>query len=54
MASHDTELRKPRAISQDNSARIQKLNEEFRKLKERIDREQASKANEPHTRKPKS
>ena len=32
MASHDTGLRKRRAISQDNSARIDKLQKEFRKL----------------------
>ena len=48
MASHDTELRRLRAISQDNSANIQKLNEELRKLKARIDREQATKSSRPN------
>jgi hypothetical protein len=32
MASQDTGLRKRRAISQDNNARIEKLHKEFRKL----------------------
>ena len=32
MASHDSHPRKPRAISQDNSARIDKLHKELRKL----------------------
>ena len=40
---HDTDFRRLRAISQDNSARIQKLNEELRKLKERIEREASKK-----------
>ena len=40
---HDTEFRRLRAISQDNTAHIQKLNEELRKLRERIERELSKK-----------
>jgi hypothetical protein len=36
---HDTDFRRLRAASQDNTAHIQKLNEELRKLRERIERE---------------
>jgi hypothetical protein len=39
MASHDTEIRKLRALAQDNSVTIQKLHEEVRKLKNRLDLE---------------
>jgi hypothetical protein len=34
MASHDTEIRKLRAVEQDNSVSIQKLHEEVRRLKD--------------------
>jgi len=44
MASHDTEFRTRRAASQDESAQMQKLNEELRKLKERIERETSKKS----------
>jgi len=43
MASHDTKRGNSRAISQDNTVRIKKLNQELRKLKEHIQRK-ASKA----------
>lgn len=46
---HDTDFRRLRAISQDNSARIQKLNEELRKLKERIAREGSKKTGDKRT-----
>ena len=39
MASHDTEIRKLRALAQDNSVNIQKLHEEVRKLKDRLELE---------------
>ena len=58
MASHDTERRTRRAISQDNSASIQKLNQELRKLKEGAEREglnkDGPKPSETNTRKPKT
>ena len=44
MASHDTEHRTRRSLSQDNSARIQNLNKELRKLKEGTRREELNKA----------
>jgi hypothetical protein len=47
MASYDAEVPKLRAISQDNSASIQKLNEELRKLKAGIQREASRKAGSP-------
>jgi len=37
MASHDTEIRKLRALAQDNSVTIQKLHEEVRRLKNRLE-----------------
>jgi hypothetical protein len=39
MASHDTEIRKLRALAQDNSVSIQKLHEEVRRLKDRLELE---------------
>jgi hypothetical protein len=39
MASHDTEIRKLRAVAQDNSVSIQKFHEEVRKLKNRLELE---------------
>jgi hypothetical protein len=55
---HDTDFRRLRAISQDNTAHIQKLNEELRKLRERIEREltkkTSAKSAESTTRKTKS
>jgi hypothetical protein len=55
---HDTDFRRLRATSQDTSAQIQKLNEELRKLKERIEREASKKTGtkrtEGNTRKPKA
>jgi hypothetical protein len=39
MASHDTEIRKLRALTQDNSVSIQKLHEEVRRLKDRLELE---------------
>ena len=58
MASHDTGRRKMRAISQDNSASIQKLNEELRNLKGHREREGLNKKGPrrgaENTRKPKS
>ena len=49
----DTDFRRLRATSQDNTVKIQKLNEELRKLKERIERETSAKT-ETKTRKTKS
>ena len=46
---HDTDFRRLRAISQDNSARIQKLNEELRKLKECVDHEASKKTGTKRT-----
>ena len=37
MASHDTEIRKLRALAQDNSVTIQKLHEEVHRLKNRLE-----------------
>jgi len=37
MASHDTEIRKFRAAAQDKSVSTQKLHEEVRKLKDRLE-----------------
>jgi uncharacterized protein Yka (UPF0111/DUF47 family) len=54
MASHDTEIRRLRAASQESTVQVQKLNEELRKLKESIDREQATKRKPGNSRKPKS
>jgi TolA-binding protein len=54
MASHDTDLRKLRAASQENTARIQKLNEELSKLKGRIarrDSDASETKSQPGTRK---
>jgi hypothetical protein len=56
MASHDTELRKLRAVSQENTVKIQKLNDELRKLKDRIARRDSGgngTKDQPGTRKPK-
>jgi len=39
MASHDTEIRKLRAAAQDNNVSIQKLHEEVRRLKDRLELE---------------
>ena len=39
MASHDTEIRKLRAAAQDNNVTIQKLHEEVRRLKDRLELE---------------
>jgi len=56
MASHDAKRGKLRAISQDNTAGVQKLNEELRKLKQCIDREHSNKnrVDKASLRKPKS
>jgi hypothetical protein len=58
MARHDTKRGTQRAISQDNTTGVQKLNEELRKLKEDTDREAldktATKRTAGNTRKPKS
>jgi hypothetical protein len=43
MASHDTEIRHRRAISQDNNAEVQMLNKELRKLKESSSRQISNK-----------
>jgi len=49
MASHDTEFRTRRAASQDESAQMQKLNEELRKLKECVDHEASKKTGTKRT-----
>jgi hypothetical protein len=59
MASHDTEIRKLRAAAQDNNVRIQKLHEEVRRLKDRLELERlktgGSSPSQPHnSRKSKS
>jgi hypothetical protein len=43
MARYDTKRGEPRAISQDNTAAVPKLNEELRKLKEDTDHEASQK-----------
>ena len=44
MASHDTEIRKLRALAQDNSVSIQKLHDEIRRLKDRMELERLKNA----------
>ena len=50
---HDTELRKLRTTSQENSVKIQKLNEELRKLMAQIDRQLSKSRGTKHDESPK-